>query len=550
MTSRREITAGELPRAVEFGDHRWSIDELEAETVHALCEITPEQWESFAAALESTEPAYAVDWQDLPPADDLAGRLEVMARVKTIVPVNNAEVQKDVHNVTVENHVKLLLEAAGTRDNLRVFLELAKARLAEPADPAAELLAKQAFLIWSPAAEVMGWYGLKEKLERAAFETMFPGEKTRITETYAALGGDAALRTATERYERAIRREVRASFPELAGQIGIAARRKSYYGVWRKCAQRGQTDYHLPDFIGVRVVVNSEPGEDWAVEQCYAVVGAVSQLFEPELDRYKDYIARPKPNGYQSFHMTLREPTGARLEVQVRTAAMHDRAEGDPDVSHMAYEASSKLTPGKYFRSGLKRAQRTYRWREEAATRARQEPETELSELRPRELLVFAPDGNLYNLPEDATALDCSFRIHSRRALRTKRISVNGKPARFDDPVSVGDVVAIEYAPKRPDRDGTWKESWLQVVNTPRARRRIQVAAKERDAQRYQQQAREEVAARFPGIEDPIALLTSDDCRRLLRRYQVQNLDLVLREIGAGAARPDALVQRITRRVK
>lgn len=535
--------------AAEFGDHRWSIDELDAETVRALREMSPEQWESFAAALESTEPAYAVDWQDLPPADDLAARLTVMARVKTIVPVDNIEVQKDVHNVTVENHVKLLLDAAGTRDNLRVFLELGKARLAEPSEPESEL-AKQAFLIWSPAAEVMGWYGLKEKLERAAFETMFPGEKTRITETYAALGGDAALRTATERYERAIRREVSASFPELAGQIGITARRKSYYGVWRKCAQRGQGDYLLSDFIGVRVTVNSESGEDWAIEQCYAVVGAVSQLFEPELDRYKDYIARPKPNGYQSFHMTLREPTGARLEVQVRTAAMHDRAEGDPDVSHMAYEASSKLTPGKYFRGGLNKPQRTYRWREAAAVRARQEPEAELSELRPRELLVFAPDGNLYNLPEGATALDCAFRIHSRRALRTKRISVNGKPARFDDPVSVGDVVAIEYAPKRPDQDGTWKESWLQVVNTPRARRRIQVAAKERDAQRYRQQAREEVAARFPDIEDPIALLTPEDCRRVLRKYSVQSLELVLREIGAGVARSDSLVQRIARRVK
>ena len=536
--------------AAEFGDHRWSAAELQPETITRLGEITPEQWESIFTALESTEPTYAVDWQDLPPAADLPARLQTMARVKTIVPVDNIEIQKDMHNQTLENHIKLLLEAAGTQDSLRIFLELGKSRLSQFAEESPEL-ANQALQVWAPAAEVMGWYGLKEKLERAAFETLFPGELTRITETYVELGGDEKLDAAIERYRDAIREQIAESLPDVAGQVGVDIRRKSYYSVWRKCTLRGQADYRLPDFIGARVVVNSGPGEDWAIEQCYAAASEIGQLYEPEPDRFKDYIAKPKPNGYQSFHMTVHEPSGERLEVQVRTSDMHERAEGDPDISHMVYEASSKLTPGKYFhQSYATRTQRKYRWRQRAAVQARERPQAELSELRPTEVLVFAPDGNLYNLPENATALDCSFRIHSRRALRTTWIKVNGKPARFDGPLQTGDLVAIECALKRPDRDGTWTEDWLQSVTTPRARKAIHRAIKARNADQYVERARKEIAAHFPGEDDPLGLLTEGDYRRISKHYGPLNFETILREIGAGAASSGSVVHWIDQRIK
>lgn len=562
MSKHRSQTLPDLPGdRFELDRHPWGFDELEPDVVRQLRVIGPERWTDIAEALESDRPAYEVDWQDLPPADDLAGRLEVMGRVKALLPPDNIENQKENHNVTIENYLKLLLEAGGRRDNLRTFLEFARGRI-EAADERGPMLASQAFLLWAPAAEIMGWHGLKERLEKTAFETLMPGEAARIRETYAAkFGGDdgderdKALATATERYDRMIGDELKREIPDLRGRAGVTARRKSYYSVWRKCYKRGQEDYDLTDFFEGRVVVDSSRGEGWAIGKCYEVAGVLMQRFVPDMDRYKDYIQNEKPNGYRSIHLTVEGPDGAPLEIQIRTSKMHELSSGDPDVAHMAYEASTKLTPGKFQGKGAGNSTRLYRWRQRTAAAIREEPKAELSELRPRELLVFTVDGNLHHVPEGATALDVSFRADSDRALRTRSIKVNGKPARFDDPVRTGDCVDVECVSERYGSDGTWKENWLQYVRSPRARKRLRRADLDRHAETYRQRGWKMVRERFPGLElpdpeDPLSILSEDARRRVMRKYSVTNADMLLRRIGSGRARFASLERRIEGRIK
>lgn len=168
---------------------------MRPEVVQQLRAIDRERWSEIAAVLESDQPAYEVDWQELPPPDDLAGRLEVMAHVKALLPPDNMENQKENHNVTIENYLRLLLEAGGRRDNLRTFLEFACGRIKETGDP---MLARQAFLLWAPAAEIMGWHGLKERLEKSRSRRSCParwsGFARRTPPSSAAMTRPSATR--------------------------------------------------------------------------------------------------------------------------------------------------------------------------------------------------------------------------------------------------------------------------------------------------------------------------------------------------------------------
>ncbi|MDZ4248354.1 MAG: hypothetical protein U1D32_03730 [Patescibacteria group bacterium] len=566
MSKHRSQTLPDLPAdRFDFDEHPWGLDELQSDTVRQLRAIDSDRWAGIAEALESDAPAYEVDWCNLPPAGDLAARLEVMGRVKALLPPDNIETHKENHNVTIENHLKLLFEAAGRQDNLRTFLEFARGRIAEAGDRG-PMLAEQGLLLWAPAAEIMGWYGLKERLEKTAFKALMPGEMSRIRETYVTKfegsdeeARDKALVTATERYDRLIGDEIREQIPDLRGKVGVNARRKSYYSIWRKCRQRDQADYELSDFFGARVVITpgSERDEDWAIAKCYEVAGILMQRFAPDLDRYKDYIEEPKPNGYRSVHLTVEGPDGLPLEIQVRTAAMHELASGDPDVSHLAYEASTKLTPGKLRpKKRGKRGRestRLYRWRQQAATRIREAPTADLAELRPPETLFFTDDGNLQHMPEGATALDAAFHADSDRALRTKEIWKNGKLARFGDPIQTGDCIRIECVPERPDRDGTWADGWLKTVKTPRARKRLRRAELERHGDEYRRRGWKKIREAFPGLtfpdpKEPLSVLDEDARRRVMRKYSVRDGDMLLRRIGAGRVRVDSLKYWIDRR--
>jgi GTP pyrophosphokinase len=138
-------------------------------------------------------------------------------------------------------------------------------------------------------------------LEEAAFGHLFPQEKQKIMDTYAHLGGDARLAEIIEQYKDGVGAILEDEVEDGIG-VTIQGRRKSYYSVWRKVT-KDDRPYDLPDFLGIRAIVDSDNDEIQAANNCYVVSGILSQYFEPEAGRYKDYIYRPKPNGYRSLHL-------------------------------------------------------------------------------------------------------------------------------------------------------------------------------------------------------------------------------------------------------
>ncbi|MEK7620732.1 MAG: hypothetical protein AAB395_00050 [Patescibacteria group bacterium] len=400
--------------------------------------------------------------------DEVSYQVEALRGIILDLPENNIDVQKVQHNKTIENYIKLALETAEETTHLEIFLsELILAlKNSENHD-----LARDALLIWAPAAEIAGMGEVKEELESLAFGILFPEDAEMIIEAYSKLGGQEAMQEMVDMYVSGIGHILAEDLAEQVPGFEVSGRKKSHYSVWRK-HQRKNKDYKymLPDFFGIRIVVDD--GEDGGVGSCWLVASAVERYFENDTERTKDYISDPKPNGYKSLHLTLLDDVlGAPLELQVRTQTMHDRAENLPGVSHMAYEASSKYTPFKY--DGKENSKRIYSWRDNAAAEIRDRKangSNDLKSLNPDKNLIFTPDGNLYQINIEDSALDFSFAVHGEKALRTKRICVDGKPVGFNTLLPTHVTVSIEYSTKK---ESIPRLNWLAIVKSKKAEREL-----------------------------------------------------------------------------
>ncbi len=407
--------------------------------------------------------------------EERLARQDELSSITLELPPDNPEIQKVQHNKTIENYIKLVLETAEQTERLKAFCNQLTAKLQVTKD---KKLAKDCLLIWAPAAEVAGLYQEKQVIENIAFEILFPHEFKKVNKAYADLGGDEALQDMLNDYIELMQDVLEEDLDQIARDCVVIGRKKSPYSVWRKCYKKGQEDFRLPDFFGIRILIGSNGGYDeTGIGVCYAVAGVVSQYFENDLKRLKSYVDQPKPNGYRSLHLTLKDlVSDAPIELQVRTLEMHEQAERAAGVSHMAYEAASKYTPGTYEKIITPRL---YRWRDQAAHEVRQRQlkgDNSLENLIPGKILAFAPDGNLYELNEGNVALDFAFAVHSDTALRTAGIKIDGHPVRFSVPIEYGSVVAVEYA---AEGTTTAKGSWLQLVNSSKASAKLKRAVRQ-----------------------------------------------------------------------
>lgn len=495
------------------------------EAIFGVSELT-------ATLLDDRVP-FDVDWRTPASEMDEPVRLLRLARVKAILPADNALEEKTTHDVTLENYLRLALQAAGDRDTLSTFLDHVQVTLVDHPDDA-KVLAQQVFWIWAPAAEVAGLYQHKTDLEDAAFQVIKPDDYAAITAEYdkAALAGENGLLARTSQKIHDALSEV---FGDSVG-FDIGSRSKSVYSVWRKMRSDGRSTNQIFDLLGIRAVIVLDGTEEEAIEQCYVAMSAAVSKFQSETSRLKDYIANPKPNGYQSLHLTLYAESGIPFELQVRTHDMHQAAESDGLLSHQTYDATYKETPGK-IKQVFRKVPRQYQWRD-AATQSIREHEGQMEGVMDGELLFFGADGNLYLTSADANALDASFRIHSRRALRTKGISLHtGKPIRLSDPVRHGDTLVVDYHPDYPTQRERF-EVLSQGVNTSYARKAIESNRRKLLSEHYRQLGREAIIAQVAdlGLDDPFSLLDEADRRRLADRVGMPNFNKLLEVIGVGDA--------------
>jgi GTP pyrophosphokinase len=412
----------------------------------------------------------------------------------------------------------LLIKLADRLHNMRTIASLP--------DTKQRRIAQETLDIYAPLAHRLGIQELKWQLEDLAFEVLHP-------KRYAEIEQMIASRAPAQEEELArVLAELRQRLTELHIDAIVQGRRKHYWSIYEKMVVRGKEFDDVQDLVGVRVIVDS-------VKDCYGALGSIHALWAPVLGRFKDYIAMPKFNLYQSLHTTVVGPGGKPIEVQIRTREMHGRAEFGI-AAHWGYKERSPA-------EDLAWLQRLVDWQQDTADPT-EFMETLKIDLEQDEVFVFTPKGKVVTLPSGATPVDFAYAIHTEVGHRCIGARVNGRLVPLDSALKSGDTVEIftsKVEGAGPSLD------WLQFVHTPRARSKIrQWFSRERRVDAMDT-GREELskALRKEGL--PVQKLTqSDSLKAVATALHYHDLDALHAAIGEGHVSARAVAQRMQRELR
>ncbi len=315
--------------------------------------------------------------------------------------------------------------------------------------------------VFAPLADRLNMGRVRTELEDISFRYLEP-------ERYAELKRELVTRVGNSRKNLdKVENEVREKLESEKLPFEISGRMKSVYSLARKLKKHENID-DIHDLIALRIIVDDVP-------TCYLVLGLLHEMFEPLPGRIKDYIARPKANGYQSLHTTVMTPSGQVVEFQIRTHQMHDFAER----GLAAYFNYNENKNGANYIAGntrqTEKLPESLRWvsdLQEAAEKLRQGRDVDLDALKLNffsdRVFVYTPRGDIFDMPAGSMPLDFAYRVHSDLAKTATAFRVNGKIAKFDTVLHSGDIVEIisrkNMAPK---------VDWVQKVATPHARAKL-----------------------------------------------------------------------------
>ena len=310
--------------------------------------------------------------------------------------------------------------------------------------------ARETLDIYAPLAHRLGMNAIKWELEDLSFAVLEPKKYEEITRLVAerSPSRDALTAEVIEAVEEDLSKD--------RIESTVTGRKKHYYSVYQKMVVRGRDFNDIYDLVGIRVLVND-------VKDCYAVLGSIHARWSPIPGRFKDYIAMPKFNLYQSLHTTVIGPNGKAIEIQIRTYDMHSRAEFGI-AAHWKYkQGGEQKSPEMLWLRQL------HEWQKET-----EDPSEFLEALRfdlgSPEVFVFTPKGSVVALPGGSTPVDFAFSVHTDVGLRCAGAKVNGRLVPLESKLSNGDVV--EIVTNKSDSAGPSRD-WLNFVKSPRARSKI-----------------------------------------------------------------------------
>ena len=318
--------------------------------------------------------------------------------------------------------------------------------------------AKETMELYAPLANRLGVYSLKWELEDLSFKYLYPEDFREIVE------GIDKKREERLKFIDFIMEQIKVELKKQKIDAEVTGRAKHLYSIYRKMKRDNSTLDQIYDLFALRIIVNS-------VKDCYTALGIVHDLYNPMPGRFKDYIAVPKPNMYQSLHTTLIGPKGTPFEVQIRTWDMHKVAEYGI-AAHWAYKESSffsgKKANVKVEEDKLAWVRETLEWQSEM-----QDPEefmqTLKKELFEDEVYIFTPKGAIKVLPKDSTPIDFAYQIHEQIGHKMVGCKINSKMMPIITKLKSGDIVEILTSDqsKGPSRD------WLKFVKSSGARNKI-----------------------------------------------------------------------------
>jgi guanosine-3',5'-bis(diphosphate) 3'-pyrophosphohydrolase len=320
-----------------------------------------------------------------------------------------------------------------------------------------ERKARETLEIFAPLAHRLGMNTLKWELEDLAFQTLYPKRFDEI----ARLVSERAPRR--DVYLQDVIQHVSRDLREAKLKATVKGRPKHYYSIYQKMIARELSFEDIYDLVGIRVLVDT-------VRDCYAALGTIHARWNPVPGRFKDYIAMPKFNMYQSLHTTVIGPEGKPVELQIRTRAMHNRAEYGI-AAHWKYKEETVGAGGASADKAGDMAwlRQLLDWQKETTDPA-EFLESLRFDLSVSEVFVFTPKGQVLALPQGATPVDFAFAIHTEVGNRTIGARVNGRLVPLESTLDNGDTVEI-FTSKSPDAGPS--RDWLNFVKSARARNKI-----------------------------------------------------------------------------
>lgn len=390
--------------------------------------------------------------------------------------------------------------------------------------------AKETLELYAPLANRLGVYSLKWELEDLSFKYLYPEDYREIVE------GINKKREERLKFIDAITDEIRLQLKKEHIVAEITGRAKHLYSIYRKMQRDGKTLDQIYDLFALRILVNS-------VKDCYAALGVVHELYTPMPGRFKDYIAVPKPNMYQSLHTTLIGPNGTPFEVQIRTYNMHRIAEFGI-AAHWAYKEQSFLKGKK---ENVKVSEDKLAWLRESLEwqKDMQDPQEFLTTLKTElfedEVYVFTPKGEIKTLPKDSTPIDFAYNIHAEIGNKMTGCKINSKMMPIITKLNNGDIVEIitNDNSKGPSRD------WLKFVKSTSAKTKITQWFKKNERQENIEKGKNLIEREIKRIGMSYdELFAQKYYMPALQRYSFKTLDDMYAGVGFGSIGASKIIAR------
>jgi GTP diphosphokinase / guanosine-3',5'-bis(diphosphate) 3'-diphosphatase len=385
-------------------------------------------------------------------------------------------------------------------------------------------VAQETLDIYAPLAHRLGMAKVKAELEDLALRSLQPEDYVELQRRVAKrrLEREADINQAIAILEQKLL--------EVGIESQIRGRPKHFFSIWKKMHDQGREFDEIYDLTAVRVVTSS-------VRDCYGALGVVHSLWKPVPGRFKDFIAMPKVNMYQSLHTTVIGPKGDPVEIQIRTWDMHRIAE-EGIAAHWLYKEK---------RSGKDRADDSLLWLRQLLENQQdtKDPAEFLDSVRvdlfPDEVYVFTPKGDVKALPEGSTPIDFAYAVHTKVGEHTVGAKVNGKLVQLRSTLRQGDIVEIVTSPNQhPSRD------WLKIVKSSRARSKINQWLKVEERARSIELGREMFEREAKKYRlNPTALLSGDEILRVAADLGYPSADDLLAAIGYGKASVHQLLNKL-----
>ena len=391
--------------------------------------------------------------------------------------------------------------------------------------------AKETLELYAPLANRLGLYSIKAELEDLGFKYMYPEKYYELVESINKKKDERLS------FIDKIMDDIRVQLKKQRVDAEVTGRAKHLYSIYRKMKRDNSTIDQIYDLFAMRIIVNS-------VKDCYSALGVVHEMYSPMPGRFKDYIAVPKPNMYQSIHTTLLGEKGTPFEVQIRTWDMHKVAEYGI-AAHWAYKEANFLGRGKknvvVTEDKLSWLRETLEWQKDL-----QDPEQFLENLKTElfedEVYVFTPKGLIKVLPKGATPIDFAYSVHAEIGNHMTGCKINSKMMPIITELNSGDIVEIITSEnsKGPSMD------WLKFVKSTSAKTKINGwFKKEKKAENIEKGKNliEKEIKRLGLSYDKI--FKTDYINAMLNRYKYRDLDEMYAAVGFGANSATKVIARM-----